>query len=73
MEAQNATTDELVSEYTTERHKHAIADSNGDIDLMCACGSKATQIEGELESRGVSINKLRDFWSAFASKHGLDH
>ena len=73
MEQHNATTDELVSEYTTERHKHAIADSNGNIDCVIEFGDNAYGIEDELESRGVSKDKLREFWSAYADEHGLDH
>jgi len=73
MEAQNATTDELVSDYTAARHKYAIADGSGEVDMCMKFMDEAHTVANELEARGVSKDKLRDFWSNFAEAHGLDH
>ena len=72
MEAQNASTDELVSEYTTARHKIELAGID-ETEFEVNAIQDAMDIEGELSSRGVSKDKLRSFWSAFAEAHGLDH
>ena len=66
-------TDELFSDYTSARHKYAIADGSGDVDACMAFMDDAHAVEDKLESRGVSREKLRDFWSNFAEAHGLDH
>jgi len=74
MEAQQATTDELVSEYTTARHKFDICGGeDGGMDHATAAWKEGRAIEQELESRGVSVDKLRQFWDTFATKHGLDY
>jgi len=66
-------TDELVSEYTSARHTYALASKDGAIDHAIESHNNATEIEDTLESRGVSIEKLREFWSDYADAHGLDH
>lgn len=72
MEAQQATTDELVSEYTNARHKHAIA-TGEETEIAVEAIQESMDVEDELASRGVSKEKVREFWRKFAEKHGLDH
>jgi len=66
------TTDALVDNYTTARHRFAIT-SGESVDHALEAQQDASEIEDELEARGVSIDKLRDFWSNYAEAHGLDH
>jgi len=73
MEQNNASTDALFSDYTSERHTYALASKDGAIDFAVEAHDRATDIEDTLESRGVSVDKLREFWSNYADAHGLDH
>jgi hypothetical protein len=66
-------TDALVANYTAARHSHALAGKNGDIENAVEFGNEANSIEDKLQSRGVSKDKLRAFWSNYAETHGLDH
>jgi len=72
MEHTNASTDELVSEYTSARHMYILASGDRDaIDQALEAQDNAAKIEDALESRGVSVDKLRDFWSNYAQAYDL--
>lgn len=62
-ELADKSTDQLVSRYLMARREHANFDGWRSTDAVVRAAEEARNVEDVLENRGVSIDKLREFWS----------